>query len=199
MAKVLNHQTARKGAIEQRVSDARLVTAAVERIISHREPTKGWAEYPNAELARRPIILGLAVLPLSGCNRSNPSMPTVELHIASDGDQLAFKPDHLYCRTGQDVRLFFHHAGQIIDDPHDWVLLKPGHVDAFVADADKSPEEAVIIPINDTAMVLAATPLCGKQKTVMVEFTAPAAGDYPFVCSVAGHGDTMRGVLTVTA
>jgi azurin len=47
--------------------------------------------------------------------------------------------------------------------------------------------------------VLAATPLCGPGKTAMVEFTAPAPGDYPFLCSYAGHGEEMRGMLHVTA
>lgn len=163
------------------------------------------AVYPKAALektscallARRPVILGLAALPLAGCNRRN--APVVELHIASDGDELAFKPDHLFCPTGADVRLFFHHDGQILDDPHDWVLLKPGNVKAFLADADKSPDDTAVITPNDRAMVLAATALCGKQHTVMVEFTAPMPGDYVFVCSVPGHGETMRGTLTVTA
>jgi azurin len=148
-------------------------------------------------LARRPVILGLVVLPLVECKAHNADI--VELHIASDGDQLAFKPDHLSCPTGADVRLFFHHAGQILDDPHDWVLLKPGTVGAFLSDADKSPDDTAVIPTNDKFMVLAATALCGKQHTVMTQFVAPSPGDYIFVCSVPGHGETMRGVLTVTA
>jgi azurin len=32
-----------------------------------------------------------------------------------------------------------------------------------------------------------------------VQFIAPAPGNYDFVCSVPGHGETMRGTLTVTA
>jgi azurin len=143
-------------------------------------------------------MAGLAVISLAACNRRSAPPPQVSLHIASDGDELAFKPDHLFCRTGADVRLFFHHAGQILSDPHDWVLLKPGHRKAFLADADRAAGDTVI-PAGDETMVLAATPLCGKQHIVMVEFTAPARGDYDFVCSVPGHGETMRGTLTVTA
>jgi azurin len=33
----------------------------------------------------------------------------------------------------------------------------------------------------------------GKEE--VLEFTLPAAGDYPFVCSFPGHGIIMRGVL----
>jgi azurin len=32
-----------------------------------------------------------------------------------------------------------------------------------------------------------------KEETL--EFTLPAPGDYPFVCSFPGHGILMRGVL----
>ena len=147
-------------------------------------------------LTRRQIALCFAVFALAGCNRRN--VPQVTLYIASDSDELAFRPDRLSCPAGAHVQLFFHHAGKILSDPHDWVLLAPGHLKAFLADADKAPDDTVI-PANDEPMVLAATPLCGKQHTVMVEFIAPVPGNYDFVCSIAGHGETMRGILTVTA
>jgi azurin len=130
--------------------------------------------------------------------RSLARPPRVALHIASDGDNLAFIPDHLSCAAGAHVRLYLHHRGEIIDDPHDWVLLKPGTQARFLADADRQQNDAVIPP-NDNKWVLAATPLCAKGQTVMIEFTAPSPGDYPFVCSVPGHGDSMRGILIVRA
>jgi azurin len=111
---------------------------------------------------------------------------------------MAFKPDHLCCQTGADVRLFFHNAEEILDDPHDWVLLKPGTEAAFVADADKSTSDFASIPPKDKDMVIAATPSCPKGKTVMIDFIAPAPGNYPFTCSFPGHGETMRGTLVVT-
>jgi plastocyanin len=138
----------------------------------------------------------LLLLPLTACGKQK--VPPVEFHIASDGDEMAFKPDHLFCRTGADVRLFFHNAEYILDDPHDWVLLKPGTEAAFVADADKSTGDTASIPPKDTDMVIAATPSCPKGKTVMVEFIAPPPGNYPFVCSFPGHGETMRGTLVVS-
>ena len=123
----------------------------------------------------------------------------VELDITSDGDNLAFIPNRLNCVTGANVRLRLHHTGRIIDDPHDWVLLKTGMESVFLADADKQQSDDIVIPPNDADMVIAATPLCAKGATVTVEFIAPAPGRYPFVCSVPGHGATMRGILSVTA
>jgi azurin len=120
----------------------------------------------------------------------------IELHIASDGDNLAFTPSSLTCVAGAHVRLVFSHKGEIIDDPHDWVLLKPGTLDRFVADADKQIGEGVI---PDRDVVIAATALCTNRHTVTVEFIAPKPGSYPFVCSVPGHGASMHGILIVTA
>ena len=110
----------------------------------------------------------------------------IELRIASVGDELAFEPDHLTCPTGASVRLIFHHAGEIIRTEA-----------AFFADADKQ-SDVKAIPDGDAAMVLTATPICGKGEITMVDFVAPAPGQYTFVCSVPGHGETMQGVLTVT-
>jgi azurin len=142
------------------------------------------------------LLPGLpAVSFASAATAAAPSSRIVELHIASDGDNLAFTPSRLTCVTGARVKLVFHHSGGIIDDPHDWVLLKPGTLDRFVADADKQPDESVI---PDKDLVIAATRLCDKGHTVSVEFTAPAPGIYPFVCSVPGHGASMHGVLIVT-
>jgi azurin len=119
------------------------------------------------------------------------------LHIASDGDELRFRPDRLTCRADVRVKLYFHHTGKILSDPHDWVLLKRGTEARFIADTDRQVAD-VVIPPGDENLVLAATPLCGKGNIVSTTFTAPPAGRYLFVCSIPGHAATMRGVLTVT-
>jgi azurin len=139
----------------------------------------------------------MALLPIRQADTAEP--PVVELHIASDGDELRFVPRRLTCPSGATVRLFLHHAGEIISDVHNWVLLKPGAKNIFIRDADREPDESLVVPPGDEYLVLAATPLCGRGQTVIAEFTAPPPGEYPFVCSIPGHGATMAGVLLVTA
>ena len=148
---------------------------------------------------RRALVLMLPAVPLAPAWADYRAPKVVELDIASDGDTLAFVPDHLSCVTGAHVRLRLRHTGVISSDPHDWVLLKPGMESVFLADADRQRSDDIVIPPNDADMVIAATPLCAKGATVTVEFIAPAPGRYPFVCSVPGHGATMRGILSVTA
>lgn len=148
-----------------------------------------------ASLSRRSVILWSGGAALAACGPARPQ--TVDLAIASDGDEMLFTPDRLSCPAGAHVRLTFHHRGQILSDPHDWVLLRPGTEAAFVADCDRNPSDDVPIPPGDEKMVIAATPYCAKGASVTVEFDAPPPGQYPFVCSFPGHGHTMRGVLTV--
>jgi azurin len=138
------------------------------------------------------------VLLLAGCGQSSgPSRQHVDLYIQSDGDFLAYKPDMLSCPTGADVRLTFHHAGAILSQKHDWVLVKPGTVQAVLsAGKDESEEHAYLRPRDPR--VIAATALCGKGETVTVDFIAPAPGDYPFFCSTPGHAEDMHGILHVT-
>ena len=126
-------------------------------------------------LARRQLLFAL-LTPLSiflGCGRKpKPEQRIVDLYIASDGDFLAFLPDTLTCPTGALVRLTFHHAGKIISARHDWVLTYPGQLDALTKDA---LENNGILP-QDDPRVIAATPLCDKGGTVMIQFVAPPPG-----------------------
>lgn len=152
-------------------------------------------QYLLPGLSRRAFVAASALAPLVAVADAP---PTVELYIQSDGDFLAFKPEELTCSAGAHVALTFHHAGQRIQQQHDWVLLQPGTADAFMEDVLAAGEKNDWMPPNDTR-VIAATPQIGPGESVMIEFTAPAPGDYPFVCTFEGHGAVMRGVLHVTA
>ncbi len=150
----------------------------------------------QARVSRRRWLLGALALPvvLVGCRGRSPAQQVVELYLQSDGDFLAFKPDRLTCPSGALVHLTFHHAGQILSQEHDWVLVYPGQMEAVDLDASKANGA---IRKGDPR-VIAGTPMCSKGGTVTVQFTAPAPGDYPFFCSTPGHGEIMNGILHVT-
>jgi len=129
---------------------------------------------------------------LSGCGRRPASeRRVVDLYIGSDGDFLAFQPDSLTCPTGALVHLTFHHAGRFVSARHNWVLTYPDKMEALSKDF---LDDGILS--NDDPRVIAASPMCDKGGTVMVQFIAPPPGDYPFLCST--HPEDMRGMLHVT-
>lgn len=120
----------------------------------------------------------------------------VELEIASVGDTMFFDKKTLTAPTGAHVHLTLKNNGKLAVMQHNWVLVKKG-TEAKVAlgGMEKAQDAGYVVPSDD---VLAYTPLAPPQKTVEVTFTAPAPGDYPYICTFPGHYVVMKGVLTVT-
>lgn len=145
-------------------------------------------------VSRRAFVSTAMLVPLAAYSEPK----SVSLYVESDGDFLAYKPTDLTCPAGAHVTLTFHHAGRRIQQKHDWVLLQPGTADAFMDAVLAAGERNNWMPPGDSR-VLAATPQILPGESATIEFTAPRPGDYPFVCTFAGHGDVMRGVLHVTA
>ncbi len=125
-----------------------------------------------------------------------PAVTKVELEIASLGDTMFFDKKTLTVPAGALVHLTLKNNGKLPVMQHNWVLVKKGaEAKVALAGMEKAPDAGYVIPSDD---VLAYTPLAPPQKTVDVTFTAPAAGDYPYICTFPGHYVMMKGVLTVT-
>ena len=139
------------------------------------------------------MLVGVLAMPV-GAAEPKPAV----LNVETDGEYLAFKPEELTVVAGAKVRLVFRHTGRRIQQKHNWVLVKPGTADAFDDAALAAGESHGWIPPNDPRMI-AATAAAGPGRQVVVEFTAPGPGDYPFMCTQEGHGFEMRGVLHVVA
>lgn len=140
-----------------------------------------------------PFVMLALLLNLVGCGHKAPvAQKVVDLYISSNGDLIEFLPDTLTCPAGALVHLTFHHAGRFVSARHNWVLTYPDKLEALTKDyLDNNGMLA-----KEDPRVIAATPMCDKGETVMVTFTAPPPGDYPFLCST--HPEDMRGVLHVT-
>jgi azurin len=120
----------------------------------------------------------------------------VEIQIASIADTMTFDKTKLTVPAGATVHLVLKNNSKLDILPHNWVLVKTG-TEAAVAAAglEKGLDAGYIATGSD---VLAYTPLALKLQTTEVTFTAPAAGTYPYICTVPGHYVMMKGVLTVT-
>ena len=77
------------------------------------------------------------------------------------------------------------------------VILAAGEdVEAFSAEAAQA-FSTEYFPASYEEKVIVRTQLLGPGESETVEFTAPAAGTYTFLCTFPGHNLNMRGVMTV--
>ncbi len=121
----------------------------------------------------------------------------VEITITGN-DQMQFNLSEMKVKAGQTVRVTLKHIGKMDKNVmgHNWVLLTKGtEIGAFgmVAVDAKATD---YIP-EGTDMVIAHTKLLGGGESDTIEFVAPAAGTYDFICSFPGHYALMKGKFIV--
>jgi azurin len=157
------------------------------------------------------ILFGLSLLTACGggnneaeqepeTNTETMAEESNEATLSIEGnDQMQFDKKELTVKAGQTVTLTLKHSGTMAKAAmgHNWVLLAPGtDVATFAESAVAAGEENDYVPTEGNA-VIAYTKLIGGGETATVEFTAPAAGSYEFICSFPGHWAMMRGTLIV--
>ncbi len=103
-------------------------------------------------------------------------------------------------KSGQKVKVTFDNKGGIAPQPHNFVLCAPGTLEKVGAAVNAMMTDPTAMAKNFTPEspdILAKMKLVQPGTTESIEFTAPAPGDYPFLCTFPGHWLLMRGVLTV--
>ncbi len=118
--------------------------------------------------------------------------------VIEGNDQMRFNLSEIKVKAGETVTLTLKHTGKLPKAAmgHNWVLLAAGtDVKAFATEAMKARDNEYIPEGSD--LVLAHTALIGGGEEVTIEFTAPAAGEYDFICSFPGHYALMKGKLIV--
>lgn len=121
----------------------------------------------------------------------------VEITITGD-DQMKFNMAEMKVKAGQTVRLTLKHSGKMDKNVmgHNWVLLTNGaNVAEFGALASAAKATDFIPEGSDK--VIAHTKLLGGGESDTIEFVAPAAGTYDFICSFPGHYALMKGKFIV--
>lgn len=118
-------------------------------------------------------------------------------------DQMQFNTKALEVTAGQKVTLTFKHIGQLpaVAMGHNVIILKPGtELPAFAAKCAPAKDHGYIPQDEESkALIIANTKMLGGGEEDTITFTAPEAGEYPFICSFPGHFAIMQGVLTVKA
>lgn len=114
-------------------------------------------------------------------------------------DLMKFDKTELRAKAGQKVKITLHHDGKLAKEAmgHNLVILKSGtDIAAFAAKAVDA-KATDYIPASESANIIAHTKLIGGGESDTIEFTAPAAGTYPFLCSFPGHYGFMKGEFIV--
>ena len=121
----------------------------------------------------------------------------VEVSITGN-DQMQFNKNELRVKAGQTVRLTLNHSGQLAENVmgHNVVILKQGTDVTDFGTRAASARDNDYIPADSDA-VIAHTEMIGGGESTTIEFEAPEAGTYTFICSFPGHYVQMQGKFIV--
>lgn len=118
--------------------------------------------------------------------------------VLTANDLMQYNTKEIKVKSGQKVKLTLRHVGQLDVNVmgHNFVLLKQGtDLVAFATEASTQRDNNYIP--KDSNDIIAHTNLIGGGQTTSIEFDAPEAGTYEFLCSFPGHYTMMRGKFIV--
>ncbi|WP_298237473.1 azurin [uncultured Algibacter sp.] len=118
--------------------------------------------------------------------------------IITSNDAMQFNKKEIKVKAGQKVKLTLKHIGKLDVNVmgHNIVILKKGvDLTAFAAKA-ATQRDNKYIPKNSED-IIAHSDLIGGGQVSVVEFDAPEAGTYEFLCSFPGHSGLMKGKFIV--
>lgn len=113
----------------------------------------------------------------------------VKTFALTGGDNMKFTPAVIRVKAGDKVKVTLKGVGTLpkIAMAHNFVLLKAGVDGAAVATAGATARDTNFVSPKSKDQIIAASGLAGAGETVTVEFTAPAAGKYQFICTFPAH------------
>lgn len=147
------------------------------------------------------FALVMTAVALNGCTKkagpggadaaSTNNSPT----ISAIGETMQFDKTELTVKAGEQVTLTFMNPSTTLK--HNWVLTQSGKDNDVGLAGIKAGEEKQFIPdaAPEKDYVIAHTKLVDVKGQETITFTAPPAGDYPYICTNAGHHTVMKGTL----
>ncbi|MEM9174434.1 MAG: plastocyanin/azurin family copper-binding protein [Myxococcota bacterium] len=146
------------------------------------------------------LLLLVISLPLSAAFAEDVSDDGSVVTVNLTGNNaLQYNLTEIKVPAGRKVKLTLTHVGTGSADSmgHNFVLLKAGTDAIQFGLAAASARDTGFIPAAKKDDVIAHTKVVGGGESVTIEFDAPAAGTYEYLCSFTGHFGTMRGKLIV--
>ena len=126
------------------------------------------------------------------------NLPVLEVTIKPDAaNPLAYDTKSISAKVGQKVKVTFNNTHPTLPQPHNFVLGKAGTKDKMMTIAMSAMTLVDKGYIPDSPDILAHTKLLNPGQSESIEFTLPAAGEYPYFCTFPGHVAIMNGILSV--
>lgn len=118
--------------------------------------------------------------------------------MLTGNDQMQFNTKEIKVKAGEKVTVTLKHIGKMDKNVmgHNFVLLTQGADLVDFATKAATSKDNDYIP-EGTTDIIAHTKIIGGGETDVIEFDAPAAGTYEFLCSFPGHYGMMKGVFIV--
>ena len=116
----------------------------------------------------------------------------------TSNDGMRFDVRKINVSSGQKVRVTLTHTGKLDKRimGHNVVFLKNGVKPSAFAVKAAAARDNDYIP-EETTEVISHTKMIGGGETTIIEFIAPEAGTYNYICSFPGHYAMMKGKLIV--
>ena len=113
-------------------------------------------------------------------------------------DVMKYNVRKIKVKAGQKIKLTLTHTGKLDKRimGHNVVFLKQGVKSATFAAKAAAAKDNDYMP-KDTSDVIAHTKMIGGGEVTVLEFTAPEAGTYDYICSYPAHFAMMKGELIV--
>lgn len=113
-------------------------------------------------------------------------------------DIMKFNIKKITVKAGQKIKLTLTHTGKLDKKimGHNVVFLKKGIKLSTFASEAAAARDNDYIP-EGTTNIIANTKMIGGGESTTIEFTAPDAGTYDFICSFPAHYAMMKGKLIV--
>ena len=129
--------------------------------------------------------------------KSSQDENVVEITITGN-DQMQYNLAEMRVKAGQTVRITLEHVGKMDKNVmgHNWVLLTQGTEVGAFGQAAVEAKATDYVP-EGSNQVIAHTKLIGGGESDTIEFVAPAAGTYDYICSFPGHYALMKGKFIV--
>ena len=118
--------------------------------------------------------------------------------LITTNDGMRFDIRKIRVKPGQKVKLTLRHTGKLDKRVmgHNVVILKKNVKSSVFAMKAAASKDNDYIPEGTTDVVV-HTKMIGGGETIVIEFTAPEAGTYNYICSFPGQYAMMKGKLIV--